>query len=60
MFVDQCSRYAYVHLQCTLTSNETVQAKHNFKRTADEMGVSILHYHADGGRFVENGLINDC
>ena len=35
VFVDQFSRYTFVHLQCRITSEETVQAKHAFERAAE-------------------------
>ena len=40
-------------------SNETVQAKTAFKRDSKERGVPILHYHADNGRFADNGFIEN-
>ena len=49
VFVDQHLRYAYVYLQWTITSAETVQAKHSFEHMAEDMGVRIHHYHADNG-----------
>ena len=60
VFVDQHSQYAYVYLQWTITSAETVQAKHSFERMAEDMGVRIHHYHADNGRFVDKGFVQDC
>ena len=59
-FVDQYSGYTFVYLQRRLTSDETVQAKHAFERSAEQRGVKILHYHADNGRFADNAFINDC
>ena len=41
VFVDQYSRLSYVHLQRTITSDETVQAKIAFERYAQERGVQI-------------------
>ena len=40
VFVDQHSRYAYVYLQWTITSPETIQAKHSFERMAEDIWVS--------------------
>ena len=41
VFVDQYSRLSYVHLQRTITSDKTVQAKIAFKRYSQERGVHI-------------------
>ena len=60
MFVNQYSGYTFVYLQRCLKSEETVQAKHAFERSADQCGVKILHYHPDNGRFADNALIHDC
>ena len=60
VFVDQHSQYAYIHLQQTITSAKTIQAKHSFKHMAEDMGVRIHHYHADNGRFADKGFVQDC
>ena len=60
IFVDQYSGYTFVFLQRHLKSEETVQAKHAFERSAEQRGVKILHYHADNGRFTDNAFIQDC
>ena len=60
VFVDQYSGYTFVYLQRCLTSEETVQAKHAFERSAEQRGVKIVHYHADNGWFADNAFINDC
>ena len=60
VFVDQYSRLSYVHLQRTITSDETVQAKIAFERYAQERGVQIRHYHANNGRFADKGFIKNC
>ena len=44
----------------SLTSEETYAAKRAFERFAKQHGVSILHYHADNGRFADNMFINAC
>ena len=41
-------------------SDETVQAKTTFERYSEERGVLVLHYHADNGRFADNGFIANC
>ena len=60
VFIDQYSGYTFIYLQRRLTSEETVQDKHAFERSADQRGVKILHYHADNGQFAENAFIHDC
>ena len=59
IFVDHYSDLSYVHLQSTITSDETLQAKHAFEAYARSMEVKILRYHADNGRFAVNMFIND-
>ncbi len=49
VFVDHFSGYKYIHLMTHLSSEETVAAKRAFKRHSSELGVAILHYHADNG-----------
>ena len=60
VFVGQHSRYAYIYLQWTITSAETIQAKHTFERIAEDMGVCIHHYHVNNGRFADKGFVQDC
>ena len=56
LFIDQYSRYSYLHLQSSLTSAETVQAKEAFESKSRDHGVRIEHYHADNGRFSDNAF----
>jgi hypothetical protein len=58
IFVENFSRMSYVHLQESLTSADTVEAKEAFEAFARNMGVRIQHYHADNGRFADNGFMN--
>ena len=60
IFVDQYSKLSFVFLQKRITSAETVLAKQSFERFARDHGVKILHYHADNGRFADNGFIQAC
>jgi hypothetical protein len=60
VFVDHYSRMTYIYLQKRLTSDETVQAKRAFERHCQTLGVKVRHYHADNGRFADNGFINHC
>ena len=59
-FVDHFSGYKYAHLMTNLSSEETVAAKRAFKRHASESGMTILHYHADNGRFCGNAFQAAC
>eukprot|EP00978_Attheya_sp_CCMP212_P038830 scaffold196406_cov35-Attheya_sp.AAC.1 len=47
VFVDQYSRFSYVHLQKTATAVETIEAKKAFERYAKDSGIMIRAYHAD-------------
>ena len=58
VFVDHSSRLSYVHLQNSLSSDETVQAKRAFEAYARSHGVNIKHYHADNGRFADNAFLD--
>ncbi len=58
VFVDHYSRYTYVYLQSSIDSEETAQAKSAFEAHARSMGVQILSYHADNGRFADNAFLH--
>ena len=59
VFIDHFSRLSFVHLQSTLSSEDTRQAKKAFERYSESHGVKIMHYHADNGRFVDHAFIQD-
>ena len=59
VFMDQHSQYTYIYLQQAITSAKTIQAKYSFECMAEDMGVCIHHYHADNGRFVDKGFVQD-
>ena len=52
IFVDQFSKLSFVFLQKWLTSA--------FEFFARDLGIKILHYHANNGRFTDNGFIQAC
>ena len=56
IFVDHFLGYKYCHLMTRLSSEETVATKREFERHASELGVTILHYHVDNGRFCDNAF----
>ena len=60
IFVDQFSKLSFVFLQKWLMSAETVLAKQAFECFARDLGVKILHYPANNGRFADNGFIKAC
>ena len=59
IFVDHFSGLSYVHLQKTLSSVETLEAKRAFEKFAAIYNVTIKHYHADNGRFADNLWLAD-
>ena len=59
IFVDHFSRLSFVHLQMSLSSEDTLQAKRAFERYCGSHSVQIQHYHADNGRFVDKLFIED-
>jgi hypothetical protein len=54
VFIDHYSGLGYVHLQKSMSAEETVEAKQAFKRYAHAHGLLIRHYHPDNGRFANN------
>jgi hypothetical protein len=54
VFVDHFSGLLFVHLQKTITSAETLEAKAAFEAYSKSLSVRIQHYHADNGRFADN------
>jgi hypothetical protein len=54
VFVDQFSKWGYVHLQSSNGAEEMIQAKEAFETAAWTYGVTIQHYHADNGIFADN------
>ena len=59
IFVDHFSRLSFVHLQRSLTSDDTVKAKRAFERYCESHGVKVMHYHADNGRFADTLFLQD-
>ena len=60
VFVDQCTRYTYLHLQMTQHVTETLEGKMEFERQAALIGVTIKHYHVDNGVFWAHAWIMAC
>ena len=59
IFVDHYSRFSFCYLQESLTSADTLKAKHAFEQLCGTHGVQVKHYHADNGRFADNAFISD-
>ncbi len=57
VFVDHFSGLSFVYLQKSTSAEETVEAKRAFERYAKVHGVTIRHYHADNGIFIENEFV---
>ena len=60
VFVDYYSRLSFVYHQRSTKGNETLEAKRAFEAFAKSHGVTIKHYHADNGRFVERTFMDHC
>ena len=57
-FVYHVSDYVYVHLMRDLTLDETLLAKEAMEKVMSQAGRYVKHYHADNGRFADNGFID--
>ena len=57
VFVDHFSGFSFVYLQKCITSEETVKAKIAFEAYSKSLGIRVLHYHADNGRFADNAFL---
>ena len=57
--MDHASEFTYVHLNESLTTEETFIAKHTFEWIAEQHGVRILHYHCDNGTFANKAFMED-
>jgi len=60
VFVDHYSGFTYVYIQKSTSADETIQGKQAFEQFARSQGVTILHYHADNGRFADNKWRQAC
>ena len=59
-FVDQASRFSYVHYQKSDTAGETIEANRAFEKIANNNGVQVKNYHADNGIFKANKWMEHC
>ncbi len=60
VIVDHYSDHVYVFLMCDLSLEETLIAKHSYERFLSTIGVTAKAYHADNGRFADEGVKDDC
>ena len=56
--VDHVSDYVYVHLMRYLSLTETLLAKLAMEKVMSQAGRTVKHYHAQNGRFSDNGFID--
>ena len=56
-FVDHGSDFDYVHLMRDLSLPETLLAEAAMEKTMAQAGRTVKHYHADNGRFADNGFV---
>jgi hypothetical protein len=60
VIVDHYSDHVYVYLMRNLTLDETLLAKHAYERFLSSLGITAKAYHADNGRFADQGFRDDC
>jgi hypothetical protein len=60
VIVDHFSDHVYVYLMRNLTLDETILAKHAYERFLSSIGVIAKAYHADNGRFADQGFQDEC
>ena len=60
VIVDHFSDHVYVYLMRNLTLDETILAKHAYERFLSSIGVTAKSYHADNGRFADQGFREEC
>ena len=60
VILDHYSNNVYVYLMRNLTLDETLLAKHAYERFLFSIGVTAKAYHADNGRFADQGFQDDC
>ena len=54
--MDYLSGFTYIHLQTSTNAEETLKAKRAFQIYSESLGVKILYYHTDNGRFADEGF----
>lgn len=59
-FCDHVTDFVYVHLMRNFTLAETLLAKTAYEKLLAQMNHRVKHYHADNGRFSDNGFLKSC
>ena len=57
-FFDHVSNHLYVHLMRDLSLTKTLLAKLAMEKFMAQSGRTVNHYHAENGRFSDNGFID--
>ena len=57
IFIDHYSDLSYIHMQMSLTVEDTILAKRAFQSFARNHGITVKHYHADNGRFADKQFL---
>ena len=60
VFVDNFSRFSYVHMMTSINTQQTMEAKLAFERLALSHGVIVSSYRADNGRFSDSDFMRHC
>ena len=60
VFVDQSSRFGYVHLQKSSDAEETIQGKKAFESFMKSNNIQVKAYYADNGVFRANKWVEEC
>jgi hypothetical protein len=60
IFVDHATDFTFTFFQRYSSSIETLRAKIEFERMSRSHGVTITHYHADNGRFIDSSWWPDA
>ena len=56
--LDHFSDHTYTHLQRSTSLQDTLAAFRAYENFCDRHGVKVRHYHADNGRFVDQGFLD--
>ena len=56
-FVDHVSDFVYIHLMRDFSLADILLAKPAMKKTIAQSGSTVLHYHANNGRFANNSFV---
>ena len=60
VFIDQCSRLSYVHVQKGTSAEETLETKADFEACAKARGTNVQACHADNGMFKAKAWVQHC